>query len=86
MALSKRKMRECLRASGLHVEALCYRAGVSNSYWNALIYGGRGNPSADILVRLAEVLGCRVGDFFDDDDTGLAAAEAGDGTELAGAR
>ena len=66
MALSKRKIRELVGADGRPPTVICYHAGISNAYLNALQYGGRANPSTAVLIRLAEVLGCRVGDFFDD--------------------
>jgi hypothetical protein len=74
MALSKRKVREQVRASGQSATAISYNAGISNSYLNQMQWGVKAvNPSAAILARLATVLGCRVGDFFDDDDSESAA-------------
>jgi transcriptional regulator with XRE-family HTH domain len=77
MALSKRKVHERVRASGLSQTVVSYRAGISNQYLNSLQYGTRDNPSADVLIRLARVLNCRVGDFFDDDNAGLGTEPAG---------
>ena len=67
MALSKSKVHDQVAASGLSATEISHSARISNAYLNSLQYGTRDNPSTAVLIRLARVLGCRVGDFFDDE-------------------
>jgi hypothetical protein len=71
--LSKRNIRQKVVDSGLSATVIAYHAQISNSYLNTLQWGARKeNPSTAVLIRLAKVLQCRVGDFFDDDAEGAA--------------
>jgi transcriptional regulator with XRE-family HTH domain len=67
-------VRELVRKSGFSDPAICYHARISFSTLAKLESGARRNPSTDLLIRLASVLGCQVGDFFDEDDAGQPVA------------
>jgi len=52
-------------ARSLSQERLAYDAGVDRSYLGG-VERGEENPTVDVLDRLATVLGCRLGEFFEE--------------------
>lgn len=69
---------ELLRAwrenSGLRVEEVCARAGVSYPYLRSLEAGRQDNPSLDVVARLAAVFGRAPGDLLVPGETARAAS------------
>lgn len=51
-------------SSGLRMEEVCYRAGISYPYLRALETGKQDNPSLDVIIRLAAVFGRAPGDLL----------------------
>jgi transcriptional regulator with XRE-family HTH domain len=67
-AFKHRKLLEWRRNSGLRPEEVCARAQVSYGYLRAIENGGRVNPSAQILARIAAVYGRSLDELFDDSE------------------
>lgn len=61
LALNLKRLR-C--RAGLTVSDLARRAGLHMTYVYMMENGVRDSPSADVLRRLAGVIGCSVSDFF----------------------
>ena len=64
-------MRTFRKESGLSLSELAKRAGLSKGYLSAIENeppDGPRRPSADILLRVADVLGVRVADLLGEDD------------------
>ena len=57
-------IKELRRRAGLSQEALAMRVGVSRQAVNAWEQGSW--PSAELVPRIAEALGCKIGDLYDD--------------------
>ncbi len=66
--MAKRKvglrLKALRQAKGLTQVELAGKAGVTQAYLAQLEAGVRGNPSLDVLERLARALGVQVGVFF----------------------
>ena len=58
------KIREIIKEYGLTTQDVADQMGISLSSLNQSISG---NPSVKLLRRISEVVGCQVGDFFEDE-------------------
>jgi transcriptional regulator with XRE-family HTH domain len=58
------RIKELAEKRKVHLSILCTQAGIKKStFWHMI--GPKGNPSADKLAILANILECSVDDFFD---------------------
>lgn len=59
-----RKIRRARQAGGVSVERFAMMVGIDRNYLRDVEYG-RANPTVDILVRIADGLGCKVWELMD---------------------
>lgn len=56
------KIKEVIKKNGLTSKAVADRMGITSIGLSQHI---NGNPSVEVLERIAKAIGCEVGDFFD---------------------
>lgn len=61
---AKLQIKKVIAAHGFTISEVAERLGISRI---ALSRHVNGNPSADVLIRIAGAVGCKVGEFFEDE-------------------
>ena len=79
----KYRIKKIRTSLGINQRKLCEMSGLSQSYLSLLETGARGKaPSTDVLLSIADALGVKVSDLFDDAQPVAVAGKVGAGASV----